>query len=68
MTLHSPEIENALRINRRHFFGRQAKGLGTAALASLLDRQGLLAQQAQPPQALEWVWKDSPITRQKPSE
>ena len=49
MTLPSPEIENALRINRRHFFGRQAKGLGTAALASLLDRQGLLAQQAQPP-------------------
>jgi len=49
MTLPSSEIENALRINRRHFFGRQAKGLGTAALASLLDRQGLLAQQAQPP-------------------
>ena len=49
MTLPSPEIEKALRINRRHFFGRQAKGLGTAALASLLGRQGLLAQQAQPP-------------------
>ena len=35
-------LESGLRINRRHFFGRNATGIGTAALASLLNREGLL--------------------------
>ncbi|MFT4639080.1 MAG: hypothetical protein ACI8T1_002404 [Verrucomicrobiales bacterium] len=43
----SPVQERQLAINRRHFFGRGATGIGGAALASLLGRDGLLA--AQPP-------------------
>src|SRR5213594_3159761 len=33
----NPEIERQLLLTRRHFFGRTAAGIGTAALASLLD-------------------------------
>ena len=40
-----PEIQR--QITRRHFFGRGARGLGTLALASLLDRS-LFAAGAQP--------------------
>ncbi len=32
-------ISEHLRINRRHFFGRASIGIGTAALASLLNPQ-----------------------------
>ena len=38
----APLREHQLGINRRHFFGRAATGIGTAALASLLGRDGLL--------------------------
>ncbi len=37
----NPLFERALNVNRREFFGRSACGLGTAALASLLARDGL---------------------------
>src|SRR3954453_21120459 len=37
-----PIRENQLLINRRHFFGRMATGIGAAALGSLLN-PGLLA-------------------------
>ncbi len=33
----NPIRENQLLVNRRHFFGRMATGIGTAALASLLN-------------------------------
>jgi hypothetical protein len=33
-----PRLEHQLLLTRRHFFGRTALGLGTAALAALLDR------------------------------
>jgi hypothetical protein len=36
----NPLYENALHVNRREFFGRSAAGVGTAALASLLSRDG----------------------------
>nr|NIP92690.1 DUF1501 domain-containing protein [Akkermansiaceae bacterium] len=39
----SPQLEHHLDINRRHFFGRSATGIGTAALATLLTRDGLAA-------------------------
>ena len=39
----APLREHQLGINRRHFFGRAATGIGTAALASLLGRDGLLS-------------------------
>lgn len=35
--------EQGLRATRRHFFGRTTLGLGTAALASLMSRDGLSA-------------------------
>jgi hypothetical protein len=35
----NPIEESLLNINRRHFFGRSAAGIGTAALASLLGPQ-----------------------------
>ncbi|MBX3747271.1 MAG: DUF1501 domain-containing protein [Verrucomicrobiae bacterium] len=39
-----PSLETALaRVTRRHFFGRCGLGLGSLALASLLDRRSLLA-------------------------
>lgn len=34
----NPSIERAQLLSRRHFFGRSAAGIGTAALASLLAR------------------------------
>ena len=37
MTMH-PNLENRQLITRRHFFGRTATGVGTAALASLLGK------------------------------
>jgi hypothetical protein len=38
-----PRTEHQLLVNRREFFGRSTMGLGTAALASLLARDGLAA-------------------------
>ncbi len=38
-----PILEHRLAINRREFFGRGASAIGTAALASLLSRDGLAA-------------------------
>jgi hypothetical protein len=38
-----PLLENRRHVTRREFFGRSACGLGTAALASLLTRDGLAA-------------------------
>ncbi len=35
-----PQFESQLLVNRREFFGRSACGLGTAALAALLARDG----------------------------
>lgn len=43
----NPEFEKALHLSRRQFFGRTANGLGIAALASLLSKEGLAA----PPRA-----------------
>ncbi|MDP6034480.1 MAG: sulfatase, partial [Verrucomicrobiota bacterium] len=40
-----PITENQLMVNRRQFFGRSAMCIGTAALASLLTRDGLGAPQ-----------------------
>src|SRR5262249_35667816 len=39
----NPLHENRLHVTRREFFGRAACGAGTAALASLLQRDGLAA-------------------------
>ena len=33
-----PFVENKLRMTRRHFFGQSRLGLGTAALACLVDK------------------------------
>src|SRR2546425_13061029 len=41
-----PHHEHGLLLTRRHFFGRAATGIGTVALASLLNPD-LLAQEAQ---------------------
>ena len=38
-----PTDERALMLSRRHFFGRTATGIGTAALASLLARDSQAA-------------------------
>ena len=40
-----PITENQLMVNRRQFFGRSATGIGTAALASLLTKDGLATPQ-----------------------
>jgi hypothetical protein len=40
----APLQEHQLGVNRRHFFGQSAKGIGGAALASLLGQDGLLAE------------------------
>ncbi len=45
----NPLVEHHRQITRREFFGRTATGIGGAALASLLGRQGLLADQAAQP-------------------
>ena len=42
----NPLHENSLHVGRREFFGRSAAGLGTAALASLLARDGLAAERS----------------------
>lgn len=42
----NPLHENSLHVGRREFFGRSAAGLGTAALASLLTRDGLAAERS----------------------
>jgi hypothetical protein len=47
-----PVRDRQLAMNRRHFFGRSAAGIGTAALASLLGREGLLAAAQNGPQRL----------------
>ena len=39
--------EHVLLVNRRHFFGRSATGIGSVALASLMNR-GLLGQSVDP--------------------
>jgi hypothetical protein len=44
----NPNFESQLQANRREFFGRSACGLGTAALASLLTREGLGADKSTP--------------------
>src|SRR6059036_3275538 len=44
-----PLLENRLAITRRYFFGRAATGMGAAALASLIDPQGLKAATPPPP-------------------
>ncbi len=36
-----PLQENRLHVTRREFFGRSALGIGTAALANLLARDGV---------------------------
>ena len=38
-----PLQENRMHVSRREFFGRNAMGLGTAALAGLLGRDGFAA-------------------------
>jgi hypothetical protein len=40
-----PIVENPLLLNRRHFFGRAATGLGVAALASLLRQEEARSEQ-----------------------
>ena len=41
-----PDDERKLLITRRHFFGRCSLGIGTAALATLLEKSGLAAPKA----------------------
>ncbi|QDS96605.1 hypothetical protein FF011L_54170 [Roseimaritima multifibrata] len=43
----NPLQQNQQHLNRRHFFGRNATGIGTAALASLLSRDGFGATATQ---------------------
>ena len=40
----NPLAENRLDLTRRHFFGKSALGIGSLALGSLLERQGMAAQ------------------------
>jgi len=44
----NPEFEKRLHLTRRQFFGRAANGIGIAALAALLQEQGLAAPAAAP--------------------
>lgn len=44
----NPLLEHQLRLTRRQFFGRSAWGIGSAALASLLSRDGLAQSSAAP--------------------
>src|SRR5436305_1084667 len=41
----NPDLEKALHLSRRQFFGRAATGIGIAALAGLLQDEGLAAAQ-----------------------
>ncbi len=43
-----PSLEHRLHINRRQFFGRCATGIGTAALASILNPDASAAQSTDP--------------------
>ena len=43
------DVDSALTLNRRHFFGRAATGLGSVALASLLARDAQAAPKANAP-------------------
>jgi hypothetical protein len=45
----NPLLENRRHLTRREFFGRTACGLGTAALATLLGRDGFAAGAGAPP-------------------
>ena len=40
----NPQMEQSLLVNRREFFSKQALGLGTAALSTLLCKDGLAGQ------------------------
>ncbi|MFN0021680.1 MAG: DUF1501 domain-containing protein [Pirellulaceae bacterium] len=40
----NPLLEHSLLVNRREFFGRSACGIGSAALASLLAKEGMSAE------------------------
>jgi len=42
----NPKLEKDLHLSRRQFFGRAASGVGVAALASLLQQEGLAAPAA----------------------
>ena len=42
--LMNPLEQHQQHLNRRHFFGRSATGIGTAALASLLQRDGFATE------------------------
>jgi hypothetical protein len=42
--MQDPRLNQQLLVNRRHFFGKTATGVGAAALASLLDNDGLRAE------------------------
>jgi len=42
----NPDIQQRADLTRRQFFGRSALGIGTAALASLLERDGAIAADA----------------------
>ena len=44
----NPFLQHRLNINRREFFGRSATGIGVAALADLLGRDGRAATPAKP--------------------
>lgn len=44
----NPEFEKALHLSRREFFGRAASGVGVAALALLLQEEGLAAPRPGP--------------------
>ena len=41
--IRDPLDDNRMHVTRREFFGRQARGIGAAALGSLLARDGLAA-------------------------
>src|SRR5215467_419918 len=43
----NPGIENRLMMTRRHFFGKFGLGVGTAALASLLNKSGFAQSDAE---------------------
>jgi hypothetical protein len=45
----NPSIEHALHLSRRQFFGRSASGIGVAALAGLMQQEGLAADSSVSP-------------------
>ena len=47
-----PPTPDALSVTRRHFFGRSASGIGTAALATLLAEEAATAVPARPTTSL----------------